>query len=147
MRNSISQLDFVTREFRTSTESTSKLLRFILLISCPPQLDLISPFVMACVRTRKSESQTRVQGNIKKGRGGGGGRDSCDFRKKHRFKPYEDQIAMNRSSEGTNFMSSETYEHLSSILILGCRIVVNLILNLLLTNVRFVPPHRRAVVY
>ena len=45
---------------------------------------------------------------------------SRDFRKKAHFKLQEDQIAMNRSSKGTYFMSSEAYKHLFSILTLGC---------------------------
>ena len=41
------------------------------------------------------------------------------FLKKALLKLYKDQIVKNRSSEETYFMSSETYEHLFSILILG----------------------------
>ena len=48
---------------------------------------------------------------------------SRDFRKKTHFKQYKDQIATNRRSEGTHFVSSETQEHLFSILILGWRVV------------------------
>ena len=44
---------------------------------------------------------------------------SHDFCKKARFKLLKDQIATNRSSEGTYFVSCKTYEHLFSILILG----------------------------
>ena len=44
---------------------------------------------------------------------------SCDFHKKTHFKLQGNQITTNRSSEGTYFMSSEKYEHLFSILILG----------------------------
>ena len=36
---------------------------------------------------------------------------SRDFRKKTRFKQWEDQIATNRRSEGIHFVSSETQEH------------------------------------
>ena len=44
---------------------------------------------------------------------------SPDFRKKPRFKLYEDQIATNRSSEGTYFMFSETlyYKHMNIYLV------------------------------
>ena len=44
------------------------------------------------------------------------------------------QIEMNRSSEWIYFVSSETYEHLISMLLLGCRIGFNFILYLLLVS-------------
>ena len=43
-------------------------------------------------------------------------------------------VHMNRSSEGTYFMSSETYEHLITILILSCSIGFNIILYFLMVN-------------
>ena len=53
---------------------------------------------------------------------------------KKRVQNNRHQIAMNRSSEVTYFVSSETYEHLITMLILGCRIGFNFILYLLLVN-------------
>ena len=52
---------------------------------------------------------------------------SREFRKKTRFKQQEDQMVMNRRGEATHFMSIETQEHFSSILILGRRVVFILI--------------------
>ena len=46
------------------------------------------------------------------------------FGKKPRFKLYEDQIVTNHNSERAYFMSSEAYEDLISLLIIGCRILI-----------------------
>ena len=52
---------------------------------------------------------------------------SRDFRKKTRFKLKENQIATNRRSEATHFVSSETQEHLFRTLILCCKFIFILI--------------------
>ena len=87
---------------------------------------LTSVDVVACVLTKVGKAN-QGSGKYK--------RALRDFRKKTHFKLYEDQIATNCSSEGTHFVSSETQEHLFSILILGWRVVFSLILYFLLTNV------------
>ena len=89
--------------------------------------------VVACVRTRKSGSQTRIQRKAKK--------CHVTFVKN----PFSNStVAAKRSSEEIYFMSSETYEHLFSILIVGCRIVVNLFFKVVVSQRAVLPfPYSR----